>query len=367
MCGIVGAVASKNVAPILLRGLEVLEYRGYDSAGVALHEAGRLRWRKTTGKVKELKESLRDSPLTGSVGISHTRWATHGPPTQVNSHPHLTERLALVHNGIIENHQELGAELALQNIYPKGESDTEILALYLDSFLARGLEPLDALRRTVDRVEGAYALAILFQDAPDYLVATRKKSPLCVAQSVEGSFLASDHTALPEFAATYRALEDGDVAILRRDRLELLDADGRSILRPVRKIQRSMMDQGKAGFRHFMHKEIHEQRHTVPRTIAAQVHSSEALEPLTSATAVTFLACGTSYHAAQIAALWFEELCGIPARAEIASEFFEKGSFVEARCHCDISVRGDRGYARCAWQVQGSGGALDRPGQCARQ
>ncbi|MCE8027176.1 glutamine--fructose-6-phosphate transaminase (isomerizing) [Halomonas daqingensis] len=335
MCGIVAAVGSDNVLPILMEGLKRLEYRGYDSAGVALVEApGKLGRAREVGKVAALERLLATSPLTGMAGVAHTRWATHGEPSQDNAHPHVSGRVAVVHNGIIENHQTLKAELMADGYVFTSATDTEVVAHLVERELKVRGELLAAVDAVVARLEGAYALGVIDADRPDRVVGARHGSPLVVGIAEQGCYLGSDPLALLTVTDRFIYLEDGDLVEVTRAGCVVheLDAAGRRqpVVREVLRYEHDDMVAGKGEFEHYMLKEIHEQPVAVANALEGRLGSDrvlvEAFGPraralLGEARQIHLVACGTSYHAAMVARYWIESLAGVPCQVEIASEY----------------------------------------------
>ncbi|MFG6138925.1 glutamine--fructose-6-phosphate transaminase (isomerizing) [Halomonas sp. B23F22_10] len=332
MCGIVGAVAQRNVQGILLEGLKRLEYRGYDSAGMAvLGRDGRLERRRALGKVAALEEALAASPLAGHSGIAHTRWATHGRPSEENAHPHQSgERLALVHNGIIENHEALKAELEAEGYAFSSETDTEALA-HLIAREAQGGDLLAAVQRVLARLDGAYALGVVHADEPGVVIGARQGSPLVVGVGIEEAFLASDPLALLQVTDRFIYLEEGDVVRLSgAGRIEIFDAGGDAVERPVQTFEHGDGAASKGGYRHFMLKEIHEQPEVIAaalegrlgdRSVLVESFGPEAEALFGKVRQIHLVACGTSYHAGMVARYWLERYAGVPVQVEVASEF----------------------------------------------
>ena len=333
MCGIVGAIAERNVVPILLEGLRRLEYRGYDSAGIAvLDEAGRLVRRRAVGKIAALEARLAENPLAGTLGIAHTRWATHGVPAEQNAHPHIcNERVAVVHNGIIENYQSLRASQQAAGYRFTSDTDTEVIAHALDAALSAHNGDLAAAVLAVTReLEGAYALGVIATDQPDTLVAARRGSPLLIGVGIGEYFITSDVSALLPVTQNVIFLEDGDVAVLHRDALTIYDAAGQPVERSVKTSSLSLCAVELNGHRHFMHKEIHEQPRAVSDTLEGRISAEQVLveafgpraQPIFERVQqVHVVACGTSYHAGLTAQYWLEDILRLPCRAEVASEF----------------------------------------------
>ena len=331
MCGIVGAVAERNVTPILIEGLQRLEYRGYDSAGVALVQAdGEVQRRREVGKVVNLSNNLDAEPLTAGVGIAHTRWATHGSVQQTNTHPHMSGNdLALVHNGIIENYITLREELQSQGYVFASDTDSEVIVHLIHNCLGEG-GLLHAVRRAVKRLDGAYAIAVCWADEPDRIVAARSGCPLVVGKGIGENFLASDVLALKAVTDRFIFLEEGDLVDLRRDRIDIWSIDNEAVLRADVRIEMAKDDFDKGNFRHYMQKEIFAQPQVLKETMEGRIGKQTVLEEafgvgakdiFDRTQAITIVACGTSYYAASVARYWIEDLVGIPCQVEIASEF----------------------------------------------
>ncbi|QJI31902.1 glutamine--fructose-6-phosphate transaminase (isomerizing) [Pseudomonas sp. ADAK18] len=331
MCGIVGAVAERNVTAILLEGLKRLEYRGYDSAGVALFtNAGKLERMRRPGKVSELEHALAGEPLVGRLGIAHTRWATHGAPCERNAHPHFSGDLAVVHNGIIENHESLREQLKALGYVFTSDTDTEVIAHLLNHKLKDHSDLTVALKATVKELHGAYGLAVISASQPDRLVAARSGSPLVIGLGLGENFLASDQLALRQVTDRFMYLEEGDIAEIRRESVQIWDVDGRTVEREAVQYRDGAEAADKGEFRHFMLKEIHEQPSVVQRTLEGRLSQNQVLvnafgpqaaELFAKVRNVQIVACGTSYHAGMVARYWLEELAGIPCQVEVASEF----------------------------------------------
>ncbi|MDD2053076.1 glutamine--fructose-6-phosphate transaminase (isomerizing) [Pseudomonas putida] len=331
MCGIVGAVAERNITAILLEGLKRLEYRGYDSAGVAVFtNAGKLERMRRAGKVSELDQALAGEPLVGRLGIAHTRWATHGAPCERNAHPHFSGDLAVVHNGIIENHEALRAQLKAQGYVFTSDTDTEVIAHLLNHKLKDLNDLTAALKATVKELHGAYGLAVVSAKQPDRLVAARSGSPLVIGLGLGENFLASDQLALRQVTDRFMYLEEGDIAEIRRDNVQIWNIDGLPVEREVVQYRDGAEAAEKGEFRHFMLKEIHEQPLVVQRTlenrlgddhVLVQAFGPQAAELFAKVRNVQIVACGTSYHAGMVARYWLEGLAGIPCQVEVASEF----------------------------------------------
>ena len=331
MCGIVGAVAERNITPILLEGLKRLEYRGYDSAGVAVYTNDeKLERMRRPGKVSELELALAEEPLLGRLGIAHTRWATHGAPCERNAHPHFSGDLAVVHNGIIENHEALRDQLKALGYVFTSDTDTEVIAHLLNHKLKDLADLTVALKATVKELHGAYGLAVISADQPDRLVAARSGSPLVIGLGMGENFLASDQLALRQVTDRFMYLEEGDIAEIRRDSVQIWDVNGQSVERESVQYRDGAEAADKGEFRHFMLKEIHEQPAVVQRTlegrlsqnqVLVQAFGPQAAELFAKVRNVQIVACGTSYHAGMVARYWLEELAGIPCQVEVASEF----------------------------------------------
>jgi glucosamine--fructose-6-phosphate aminotransferase (isomerizing) len=329
MCGIVGAVAQRNVVPILLEGLRRLEYRGYDSAGLVIINGGLTRVR-SLGRVASLAADCAAKQVHGHLGIAHTRWATHGAPSEANAHPHVSGNLSVVHNGIIENHEALRTRLKAAGFVFTSETDTEVIAHLIALHYRQSKDLLPATRAAVAELEGAYAIGVVSEEAPNRLVCARKGSPLLIGLGIEENFIASDVSALLPVTQRVMYLEEGDVADIGLLAVSVYDAAGNRVDRSVH-ISELSADMAELGnYRHFMQKEIHEQPRALTDTLltaVAQDHIQpewfgfDAAAVLSQVKAVTFLACGTSFHAAKVATYWLEEIAGIPAHAEIASEY----------------------------------------------
>jgi glutamine---fructose-6-phosphate transaminase (isomerizing) len=329
MCGIIGIIGHEPVAPLLIDALKRLEYRGYDSAGIATLEHGVLARRRAEGKLKNLEQRLAREPLAGTIGIGHTRWATHGRPTENNAHPHATDRLAVVHNGIIENFAELRRELESKGAKFATETDTEVIAHLVSEELKRGRSPVEAVNASLPRLRGAFALAFLFAGEENLLIGARKGSPLAVGFGDDAMYIGSDAIALAPFTDTVSYLEDGDWVVVSDKGAEVHDANGNSVHRAVLKSQASVMLIDKGNHRHFMAKEIHEQPEVVGHTLAHYLDMVAERVDLPMALPfdfralkrVSIAACGTAYYAGMVARYWFERLAHLPVEVDIASEF----------------------------------------------
>jgi glucosamine--fructose-6-phosphate aminotransferase (isomerizing) len=332
MCGIVGAIAERNVVPILMEGLRRLEYRGYDSAGIAvLNGTAKLKRVRTVGKVKMLQDAIDADPTHGQIGIAHTRWATHGVPSERNAHPHVShDGLAIVHNGIIENHEELREELKKLGYKFTSETDTEVIAHRVHFHLQSQKDLFKAVRATVAELEGAYALAVVSEEEPERIILAREGCPVVVGLGVGENFVASDVAALLPVTRRFMFLEEGDVADIHRTSIKVLDKNGDKAERAVRESELSADAAEKGQYRHFMLKEIHEQPRAVADTLAERVANGRLLEAAfgPAATAVFakaehvhIVACGTSYHSGVVARYFIEQICKLPCTVEIASEY----------------------------------------------
>lgn len=340
MCGIVGAIAQRDVAQILLEGLKRLEYRGYDSAGLAvINQDNAIERVRTLGKVQALTEAMK-TPLYGGTGIAHTRWATHGEPSEHNAHPHMSgERIALVHNGIIENHQELRRQLEAEGYRFRSETDTEVIAHLVDKELKDCADLLAAVRAVTQQLRGAYGTVVMDRNTPDRLVVARSGSPLVIGLGIGENFIASDSLALLPVTRQFIYLDEGDVAVITRDRVYIEDKNGNQVDRPVQESTASYDAGNKGQFRHFMLKEIYDQPQAVIDTLESrlgedcvleQAFGREASEVFAKVHHVQIVACGTSYHSAMVARYWLESIAGIACSVEIASEYRYRKSVVPA-------------------------------------
>ena len=331
MCGIVGAVAQRDVAEILINGLHRLEYRGYDSAGVAVvdpnHELHRVR---CLGKVKALDEAVTVKPLIGGTGIAHTRWATHGEPSEANAHPHTSGNFAVVHNGIIENHEELRELLKSRGYVFNSQTDTEVIAHLVNWEMRTASNLLEAVQKTVKQLTGAYGMVVLDREHPEHLVAARSGSPLVIGLGIGENFLASDQLALLSVTRRFIYLEEGDIAEITRRTVDIYDANGQKVEREVHEsnLENDAAEKGK--FRHFMQKEIYEQPNALINTMEGRIlHNNVIVDAIGNGAAeilekvehIQIVACGTSYNAGMTARYWFEALAGVSCDVEIASEF----------------------------------------------
>ena len=331
MCGIVGGIAQRNIVPILLEGLKRLEYRGYDSAGLAVIKDNVIYRKRELGKVKGLEELLLADPISGNIGIAHTRWATHGKPSTENAHPHLCrDKVAVVHNGIIENHEQLRDSLMTNGYEFTSETDTEVIVHELHQALASADCLLTAVKQTIKKLEGAYALGIISTTEPKTLVACRKGSPLVIGVGIGEYFIASDVAALLPVTQRFIFLEDGDIASISIDELIIYDVNEHIVNRPIKESQLSADSIDKGHYRHYMLKEIYEQPFAISQALEGRFinnrlqessfghNASDVFDKIKS---VQILACGTSYHAGLVARYWFEKLARVPCNIEVASEF----------------------------------------------
>jgi glutamine---fructose-6-phosphate transaminase (isomerizing) len=328
MCGIVGVIGSREAAPLLLEALRRLEYRGYDSAGIATLVNGHIERRRAPGKLGNLAAVLEASPLAGTTGIGHTRWATHGAPTESNAHPHGTARVSIVHNGIIENHAELRAELESEGQEFSTETDTETVAQLVDLHLKRGMDPMQAAGAAFERLHGAYALAMVFAGHPELMIGARHGAPLAVGFGEDEMFLGSDALALAPLTRRIAYLDDGDWAVVSRSSARFFNAKGREVERTVKLTALSGAAVGKGNFRHFMEKELHEHPAVLGDTLRRMISPStravalpELPFDLARISRVTISACGSAFYAGMVARTWFEQTARIPTDADVASEF----------------------------------------------
>ncbi len=332
MCGIVGAVAERNVTPILLEGLRRLEYRGYDSAGIAVIDGEACIDRvRRVGKVKALSDALEQHPIRGSAGVAHTRWATHGEPTEANAHPHICNKtVAIVHNGIIENHSELRDRQMAAGFEFSSQTDTEVAVHQVEHYLQQGNDLLDAVKLAVADFDGAYALGVVSNIDPNRLIATRSGSPLVIGVGIGEYFIASDSAALLPVTRRFIYLEEGDIADIRNDSLTIYDLDGKPVEREIKESELSADATAKGEYRHYMLKEIHEQPACLIDVFEGRIASGDVLDSafgqqaaaiLDQVESVQIIACGTSYHAGLVARYWLEALAGVPCQVEVASEY----------------------------------------------
>lgn len=332
MCGIVGAVASRDVQGILLEGLRRLEYRGYDSAGMAVIDGNsQVHRAREVGKVASLAAAIQETPLSGHVGIAHTRWATHGEPSQLNAHPHMSgNRLAIVHNGIIENYQELREELKAEGFEFTSQTDTEVVVHLIEKNYRELGKLYDSVKAAIERLRGAYALAVVHADEPDHMVVCREGSPLVVGVGIGENFIASDQLALLPVTDSFMFLEEGDMADISREQVEVRNRQGDRVERAIVRFEHGVDTADKGEYRHYMLKEIYEQPRVIKASMEGRITDTHVLEQalgtgagelLENVRHVQIIACGTSYHAGMVARYWIEELAGVPCSVEVASEY----------------------------------------------
>jgi len=329
MCGIIGILGEKDAAPILVEGLRRLEYRGYDSAGIATLSNGHIERCRAKGKLVNLDDKLSQHPLQGTVGIGHTRWATHGAPTEDNAHPHATDRVAVVHNGIIENYASLKAELEKSQCIFETETDTEVIPHLVTYYLKQGMKPKDAADAALNRLEGAYAVAMIFTGEHDLMIGARQGTPLAVGYGDGEMFLASDSYALAPLTRKITFLEDGDRVVVNRKGVTIYDRTGAEHKREIRITAQSGATTGKGQYKHFMLKEMHEQPAVIGDTLNSFISPTtgavslppDVLAALVKAPRLTLVACGTAFYACHVAKYWFEQVARIPCEIDVASEF----------------------------------------------
>jgi len=331
MCGIVGGVAQRNIVPILIEGLKRLEYRGYDSAGLAVINNKTIFRKRELGKVKGLEDLIKLEPIKGTLGIAHTRWATHGKPSTQNAHPHISrDTIAVVHNGIIENHEQLRSELKAQDFIFTSETDTEVIVHQIAKMMETTDDLLLAVKQTVHTLEGAYSLGIISSEHPNTLIACRKGSPLVIGVGIGEFFIASDVAALLPVTQQFIFLEDGDIASITIDELIIYDENDQIVNRPIKETQLTADSVNKGQYRHYMLKEIYEQPFAISQTLEGRfinhrlqesAFGHNANDVFDNIKSVQILACGTSYHAGLVARYWFESIARVPCNIEVASEF----------------------------------------------
>ena len=349
MCGIVGGIAERSITNILIEGLKRLEYRGYDSAGLALVNPAQILRERRVGKVANLEQAVNASQITGSLGIAHTRWATHGKPTENNAHPHVSEHVAVVHNGIIENYQELKQELETLGYIFTSQTDTEVVAHLVHHALKSSSNLLRAVQSIVPKLQGAYALGIIHTDYPDELITVREGSPLVIGVGIGENFISSDQLALLPITNRFIYLEEGDIARLTRDQIEIF-VNNQLVERPIKELDATVTNASKGEYKHYMLKEIYEQPEAIQQTISQALNGNalrddflaQAESALKSIQQVQIIACGTSYHAGMIAKYWFEQLIDVPCHVEIASEFrYRSPVIVDQTLYLCISQSGE--------------------------
>lgn len=328
MCGIVGIISNRQVTPLLIDGLKRLEYRGYDSAGVATLVDGKIERRRAKGKIVNLEKKIAENPLTGTIGIGHTRWATHGVPNETNAHPHATKYVAVVHNGIIENYRELRDELKELGHVFESETDTEVVVHLISQKIEEGLDPQTAVAQSLKRLNGAFALAIIFAGREDILIGARKGAPLAVGFGDGEMFLGSDALALASLTQKIMYLEDGDWVVLTHTSATVYDENDNEVSRPVEQSSTSGAMIGKGGYRHFMLKEIYEQPQVIGDTLNTMINQDMDTITLPNVpfdlkdmTRLTIVACGTSYYAGMVGKYWIESIARVPVDIDVASEF----------------------------------------------
>ncbi len=336
MCGIVGIISNRQVTPLLIDGLKRLEYRGYDSAGVATLVDGKIERRRAKGKIVNLEKKIAENPLAGTIGIGHTRWATHGVPNETNAHPHATKHVAVVHNGIIENYRELRDELKELGHVFESETDTEVVVHLISQKIEEGLDPQTAVAQSLKRLNGAFALAIIFAGREDILIGARKGAPLAVGFGDGEMFLGSDALALASLTQKIMYLEDGDWAVLTHTSATVYDENGKEVSRPVEQSSTSGAMIGKGGYRHFMLKEIYEQPQVIGDTLNTMINQDMDTITLPNVpfdlkdmTRLTIVACGTSYYAGLVGKYWIESIARVPVDIDVASEFRYRSPVME--------------------------------------
>ena len=364
MCGIVGGIAERNVVPVLVEGLRRLEYRGYDSSGIAVCESlGQLERVRAIGKIKNLQEKIekRDEALTAPLAIAHTRWATHGVPSEKNAHPHVSNNLvAVVHNGIIENYQEIKARQQAAGYQFESDTDTEVVAHAIHSYLEKGCELYDAVRAATAEFKGAYAIGVINHQQPDTLIAARKGSPLVIGIGIGEHFIASDVSALLPVTQQFIFLEEGDIAKVTREKVAIFDNNGDAVEREIRQSNLSATSVELGKHKHYMHKEIFEQPQAVIDTLEGRIshehvlvssfgHGAESV--LETVQQVQIIACGTSYHAGLVAKYWFEDILAMPCYVEVASEFrYRNPVYLDKTLFVTISQSGETADTLAALQ-----------------
>ncbi|MCR9277916.1 MAG: glutamine--fructose-6-phosphate transaminase (isomerizing) [Pseudomonadaceae bacterium] len=364
MCGIVGAVATRDVPEILIEGLRRLEYRGYDSAGVAVisPDTANIERRRAVGKVQDLVDVVDADPVTGLIGIAHTRWATHGAPSVVNAHPHQSgKRICIVHNGIIENHEPLRQELQSAGYEFTSNTDSEVIAHLIDSLYVDGTDLVDAVRQSIARLDGAYAICVIAADDPERIIAARIGSPLVVGVGIGENFVASDPLALRPVTDRFIFLEEGDVAEITKSQARFWDASSNVVEREVQRITAAVDDADKGNYRHHMLKEVFEQPRVIHATLEGRIGRTRVLEEafgvaahdiFNKVRAVTIVACGTSFYAASVARYWIEEIARVPCTVEIASEFrYRKASVLPGSLFVTLSQSGETADTLAALRI----------------
>ena len=328
MCGIIGIVSKNQVVDRLIKGLQCLEYRGYDSSGVAAVNSEDIFFIKSPGKLASLKNKLKRNPIDGCVGIGHTRWATHGEPTEINAHPHVTKDVAVVHNGIIENFAELKNELLEKGVIFKSQTDTEIIAQLVEEKISKEkCQPLEAVRLTIERLSGSFALCFIFRGLGNLLICARRGSPLALGFGMNENFVSSDATSLSLFSQKVCYLEEGDIAAITQDEVKIFDSSSKIVARDIQILNNDPVNLSKGKFKHFMEKEIFEQPQVISQVLGFYLNASEetlslpTLPEVTEFKRIVLIGCGTAFYSCLVAKYWFEKLCGLPTHAELASEF----------------------------------------------
>ena len=339
MCGIIAASTERSIGKLLIQGLYKMEYRGYDSAGIAMHTENKVAHLRALGKVKLLEDLMINEKPKGKVGIAHTRWATHGEPSEVNAHPHQSnERIFIVHNGIIENYLELKDELANKGYAFTSKTDSELIAHLLDSYLEEGSSLLEATKQLKDKLQGAYAIAALDHSDPNTLVLARHRSPLLIGLGEDENFAASDPLALADLTNKFLILEDGDVAKISPNNVEVFDKNNKACKRDIQIIDIKSEAASKGDYKHFMEKEIYEQPNAILNTLDGRVGGDDVLENIfgegsndlfAKVKRIQITACGTSLHAGRVAANWFSAIAGLPTQIDYASEYRYKNPYID--------------------------------------
>ena len=342
MCGITGYIGHRDSAKVLLEGLRKLEYRGYDSAGIATINGGTIQLRRSVGKLDNLADLLKNEPVDGTVGIGHTRWATHGRPSEINAHPHRAGDVVLVHNGIIENHRQLRNLLEEQGHTIKSDTDTEIVAHLIEQYRKEGKDPLAAVQSAVSQIEGAYAICVAFEKEPETLIAAKSSSPLIIGYGEGEGFIASDIPAVLKYTNKVDFLNDGEIARITREGISLFDKDGKPIVRPFKTITWDPIAAEKGGHKHFMHKEIFEQPSALINSLEGRVlmHEGDVFfedfnldeQEIKNIQRVFVIACGTAWHAGLLAKSFIERFANIPTEVDLASEFRYRNPLVDEHC-----------------------------------
>ena len=337
LCGIIGIVSKKQVVDRLVSGLERLEYRGYDSSGVATINNSKIAYTKSTGKLNSLKKKLKNESIDGLVGIGHTRWATHGEPTEINAHPHVTKNVALVHNGIIENFAKFRDEFQKKGISFNSQTDTEVIVKLLEEKISQEkFQHLEAVQQVVRKLQGSFALCLIFRGVENLMIATRRGSPLALGFGEGENFVSSDATSLSIFSKKICYLEEGDIAVITPEKIKIFDSSGKSVRRDIQLLNTDPVTLSKGKYRHFMEKEIFEQPEVISQVLGFYLNASKetlTLPPLPKSTEVKriiLIGCGTAFYSCLVARYWFESLSGVPTHAELASEFRYRSPVISA-------------------------------------